>query len=228
MKSTRLILLAAAAVLSLGAGKPAPAPAKANWTATVVRTPGDSHRVGNPNAKVKLVEYVSYTCSHCAEFEVEATGELALGFLKPGTGSIEYRPFFRNIVDVTATLMAYCGTPTKFVGNHAALLRGQKAWMGNVSEEQQRRWNNGDWPTRMRAVATDMKLYDLFLKRGYDRPSLDRCLANQPLAKKLSQENQTATSVMGIDSTPSFLINDRLQEVHHWAGLRPLLMAATR
>lgn len=232
MKPHRLILLAAAAILSTGAGKPAARPAaaaKANWTATVVRTPGDGVRIGNPNARVQVIEYVSYTCSSCARFELEAGSELALGFIRPGNGSLEYRPYFRNEIDIAASLLALCGPAAKFPGNHAALLRSQQSWLKPVSREQQQRWIYGDFSSRMRAIASDLQLYDLFIKRGYDRPALDRCLADRPLADRLARENKNADDTLGIEGTPSFLINNRLQQhVHDWRMLRPLLLAATR
>ncbi|PLK26545.1 thioredoxin domain-containing protein [Novosphingobium sp. TH158] len=231
MKTARLILLAAAAVLSVGATKPAPKPAaaaKGNWTATVVRTPADAVRVGNPNARVKVIEYVSYTCSSCSRFEMEASSELALGFIRPGTGSVEYRPYFRNEIDIAATLMALCGPVDKFTGNHALLLRSQANWNKSVSREQQQRWIYGEFGDRMRAIATDLKLYDLFQQRGYDRPTLDRCLNDRALADRLARENTVADDQIGITGTPSFLINGKLQPVHDWASLRKLLLAATR
>lgn len=229
MKPFRSALILIAAAATIGATKPAPAPAaKANWTATVVRTPGEAHLLGNPSAKVKLIEYVSYTCSHCADFEIQAGSELALGFIKPGTGSMEYRPYFRNPIDIAATLMAYCGPPSRFVGNHAVLLRGQKGWLKPITGEQMKRWQSGDFPSRMRAIASDLKLYDLFTKRGYNRTDLDRCLANEGLARRISSENRTAESVLGIDGTPSFVLNDRLIDAGDWRSLRPHLAAATR
>ncbi|MFM5907245.1 MAG: thioredoxin domain-containing protein [Novosphingobium sp.] len=228
MKTLRLFLLVASAVAAIGAGKPAAPAPKANWTATVTRTAGNSHVVGNPAAKVKLVEYVSYTCSHCADFEVEAGSELAMGFIRPGTGSVEYRPYLRNSVDIAATLMAYCGSPARFSGNHTALLRGQKKWLVTVSAEQERRWQTGSFASNMRAIASDLKLYDLFIGRGYSRVDLDRCLANEPLARQITGENRTADSILGINGTPSFVINDRLLDASNWRSLRPILMSLTR
>jgi protein-disulfide isomerase len=221
----RIAALAMVAALSVGATKQ---PAT-NWLAQVNVTPNGAHIVGNPKARVRLVEYVSYTCSHCAAFEQQASGELGLGFIRPGTGSVEYRPFMRNIVDITATLLVNCGPASRFPLNHSSVLRSQQKWMADVSETQQRRWLTiGDFPGRMRAIAGDMHLYELFAARGYSRVELDRCLADEGLAKRISEENQTASRIGAVDSTPSFLINDRQQDVHDWAGLRPLLMALTR
>ncbi len=225
---SRTFTLSVAALLSIGATKPAPPAPKANWMIAVAATPTGGHIIGNPDAGVKLVEYVSYTCSHCAEFEIESKGELTLGFIKPGKGAIEYRPFMRNIIDVAATLLVNCGPPTKFQGNHSAVLRAQTKWLIDPSEAQQKRWNVGDFGTRMRFIAGDMKLYPLFEARGYRRVDLDRCLADQQLAQQIADENKTATEVIGVTGTPSFLLNGALLDVHGWAELRPLLMALTR
>lgn len=226
----RTALITIAAVATIGATKPAPkaaapAAAKGNWVATVVRTPANSILVGNPNAPAKLAEYFSYTCPHCAHFEKEAAGELTIGFIRTGKGSMEYRPFLRNIVDVAATLMATCGSPAKFPGNHAMLMRGQEKWLVQISEAQMKRWGAGTFAQRMQAIASDFKFYDMFATRGYDRLTLDKCLANQPLAESWSKENQAAKEVEG---TPTFYLNGRKQYVNTWEGLRPILMDATR
>ena len=41
------------------------APAGTKWSETIAASPDGYFVMGNPNAKVKLVEYGSYTCSHC-------------------------------------------------------------------------------------------------------------------------------------------------------------------
>mgnify|MGYP000231572184 CR=1 FL=1 len=63
-----------------------------NWNEKIIVTPSGSHVLGNPAADIKLSEYISYTCPHCAAFEKESSGELALGMIRGGKGSIEYRP----------------------------------------------------------------------------------------------------------------------------------------
>lgn len=222
----RLALITAVAALSIGAGKPT---AQVNWMTKVAVTPSGGHVIGNPQAAIKLAEYVSYTCSHCAEFEKEASGELALGFIRGGKGSLELRPFFRNAVDVAATLMVACGDPARFAGNHAAMLRSQEKWLINIPEAQQRRWQTiTDFGARMRAIASDLKFYPMFEARGYQRAQLDKCLANDVLAKQIAQENKIAAEVGSVNGTPSFLINDRPQDAGNWTSLRPVLMELTR
>ena len=219
--------LAPAAALA----RPAPvrhAPARGAPPMLVVATPQGSHVVGRPGAPHKLIEYVSYTCSHCAAFEKEGADALIAGLVRPGRVSYDYRPFLRNIVDVTASLMVACGTPSHFLGNHAAVLRNQEKWLTPPPETAQQRWKAGDFPTRMRAAAQDMNLYPLFEARGYTRAQLNACLANEKLADALAAENRTAVETYKIEGTPSFVIDGKLQPAHDWATLQPLLAAAVK
>ena len=56
----------------------------ANWASRVTMTPIGGHYMGNPAAPTKLVEYVSYTCSHCAHFVSEASAPLRTDYVKGG------------------------------------------------------------------------------------------------------------------------------------------------
>ncbi len=223
----RSTLVLAAAAFSFAAAKPSAGPV--NWLGKVQALPSGAHRIGNPQAKVRLVEYISYTCPHCAAFEKEASGELALGMIRSGKGSIEYRPYMRNIIDIAATLLVGCGDESKFALNHSIVLRSQDKWMANYQDSQPKRWAAmPDFASRMRAVASDLRLYDQFEPRGYRRSDLERCLADEAQSKKFALENQTAESIGAVNGTPSFLINDVPQDAHDWADLRPALLPLTR
>lgn len=224
MKSLRLILAAALSFLAVGAH----AAPKLDWNQTVAVTPEGNHLVGNPQAEAKLVEYVSYTCSHCAHFEVEANSPLTLGFIGTGKGSVEYRSFIRNAIDVAASLVVRCGPPSKFRTNHALFLRSQDKWLHEPSQAEVARWNSSDFPTAMRAIARDLKFYDMMAPRGYTRQQLDTCLADKAAASKLAAQTRRASEVEGVTGTPSFLLNGTLRDEHAWEDLRPVLMAATR
>jgi hypothetical protein len=72
---------------------------------------------------------------------------------------------------------------------------------------QKARWQN----TRFRrAHAGDRQrsgFYSLMEARGYDRPELDRCLADKALAERLAQHTKDATEKDFVNGTPSFLLN---------------------
>ncbi|HVR91314.1 MAG TPA: thioredoxin domain-containing protein [Novosphingobium sp.] len=228
MSIYRISGLLLVAALSLGAGKPAPAPVHANWNATIALTPGGGHLLGNPAAPVKLVEYISYTCPHCAHFEVQADGALRVGYIAPGKVSVEVRHMLRDPIDLTVAMLTNCGPPSKFFLNHAAFMRSQSTWIQplvSVTPAQQQRWGSGDPVTRRRHIATDFHLYQIIATRGYDRITADRCLADQAMAERLAKQAE-AGSALGVDSTPSFLLNELLLTgTSDWRSLAPQIDA---
>src|SRR5690606_21768616 len=104
----RAAVLAGAALLGMGAS--------GNWVGTVAETDG-GHRIGNPEAKVKVAEFVSYTCPHCAAFAREGEPPLQLAYVAPGSVSLEVRHLIRDPVDLAAAMLTNCGPASKFPQN---------------------------------------------------------------------------------------------------------------
>lgn len=216
------------ALLLMLAGLASPAAAQ-NWLQTVERTPV-SHIVGNPDAPVTVIEYLSYTCPHCREFAMQGEEILKLGYVSKGDLRYEYRDVAANPVDLTAAMMARCGAPEKFPGNHSALMMAQpqyNALMRLATKAQSDRWFNGDKAARRRAVASDLNLYAIFERRGYTRVELDRCLADQALADRIEGAIKADVAKYGPIPTPSFVVNGTMLEgVHTWDQLQQALAGA--
>jgi protein-disulfide isomerase len=224
-KPLALIVTAALGATALIATTP---PLKGDWLSKVTLTPEGGHLRGNPAAEAKLIEFVSYTCPHCAQFETESDGVIQLGFIKGGKGSVEVRSFLRNPIDVTASLLVQCGPTSKLFANHTAMLRAQSKWLRNPTQTEITRWSNPDFATRMRNIATDLKLYEVIMPRGYTKLQLEKCLANQVLANRIADQTQNAIDKLGVTGTPSFMLNGELQPFHDWRSLKPKLEALTR
>ncbi len=224
IRSLKLVSLAAVSLFAAGAAKPT-----TNWNTAVAVTPAGSHIVGNPDAQIKLAEFVSYTCSHCAHFEIEADGPMRLTYLREGKLSIEVRHMLRDPIDLTVAMLTNCGTKDKFFINHSMFIRSHDKWMKVLTAStpaQRSRWQSGDLSTRSRAIASDFRFYDMMATRGYDRTTLDRCLSDTAMAQKLAAQTQQA-SELGVTGTPSFALNGVLLEnTHSWTALRPQIEAA--
>ena len=195
-----------------------------NWLVTVERTPV-SHLVGNPQAPVTLTEYISYTCPHCRDFTMHGEEILKLGYVRNGKLRFEYRHMAADPIDLTASMLARCGAPEKFPGNHAALMAAQpqfNALHRLATKSQTDRWNYGDKSARRRAVASDLKLYSILEGRGFSRAQLDQCLNDQALADRI--EAQADIDWKTVTGTPSFAVNGQLlKDVHNWQALAPIL-----
>src|SRR5690242_5317628 len=85
-----------------------PPPANGDWTQVVMATPDGGFRMGNPNAKVKLIEYGSMTCPHCREFDEKGAAPLMNQYVKTGQVSWEFRNYVRDAFDLTASLITRC------------------------------------------------------------------------------------------------------------------------
>jgi protein-disulfide isomerase len=197
-----------------------------NWNTVVAEIDG-AHRIGNPDAKVKLVEYVSYTCPHCAAFTQEADDRIRLAYIMPGKVSLEVRHLIRDPVDLTVVMLANCGPAAKFPQNHSSFMLQQARWIAPLSSAtaaQRQRWTSGPGPARRRAIANDFGLYRIMETRGYNRPELDRCLSDEAAATRFADQSQKDWDRPGIDSTPSFSINGIVMPgTHAWDTLEQQL-----
>ena len=101
-------------------------PGKA-WSDVVTATPDGGYRMGNPNAPIKLVEYGSLTCPHCAEFAKESSDELTHQFVDSGRVSFEFRNFIRDTIDMTSAMLVRCAPPEDFFALTHATFANQPA-----------------------------------------------------------------------------------------------------
>jgi protein-disulfide isomerase len=245
MKISRLIL-ATAAILSSAAcnaekgnevanapevtAAPVPAPNNGDWSTIVTKTPEGGFLMGNPNAKVKLVEFGSMTCPHCAEFEEQGGKPLVENYVKKGLVSWEFRNYVRDPFDMAATLLARCGGEASFFGLTRNLFVDQKDWTGKIQAAD---------PAQMQALQTmppaqqfsriadlgGLKQYAAM--RGVPRAKADQCLANEAEVNLLVQMNTDAQSNFNIPGTPAFLINGSLVEnAAGWSALEPKIKEA--
>ncbi len=216
----KLAVLVGSAAIALAAAPPG------CWTSAVALTPAGGHLLGNPDAAVRLTEYASYTCRDCRQYNIQSEGVLGLAYVPSGRIAIEVRLLTETPVDLAAAMLASCGEPRKFFLNHNALLRSQDKWMApleHATPAQRQRWINPDLGTRNRAIASDLKLYDVLAARGYDRQTMERCLTDKALAARLTAAS-TAAVAAGVLKTPGFSINGNLLEnTRDWATLRPQL-----
>ena len=219
--------IASLATVSVAAQKKSALAAKpTNWGSAIELT-DNGHLIGNPDAETKLVEYMSYTCSHCAEFS--RTGDVAIKtFVVPqGKVSFEIRHQLRDPIDLTATLLTHCGEPSQFLANHQAIISKQGEWLEKAratTQAQRTRWSFGTMAARWRAISSDVGFYDIMEARGYNRAQLDRCLADQDKATALAEASTNDAQTLGIPGTPSFALDGKLLEsVHSWEALKPVL-----
>lgn len=204
----------------------AAAPAR-DWRTVAAKTSAGAYVIGNPQARVKLIEYASYTCSHCAEFSVQSDKELKGRLIRTGAVSLEFRHFVFNGIDLAAAVLARCTGPRGFAGTTAYLFATQGEWLPRgaafLTANQQR---IGMYPRagQIRAMADGAGLTAAIVARGLSPKAVDACFADAAEIDRIVA--MTANKPAAITSTPSFYVNGKLVAGAHWAQLQPHLRAA--
>lgn len=199
-----------------------------NWVSKVALSPIGGHLMGNPAAPTKLVEYVSYTCSHCAHFVGEASAPLKTQYVKGGKVSVEVRNAVRDKYDLAAALLARCGGTARFMGNHEALFANQTAWMEQLETYDRDATKPTDQTAALKDIGQKTGLYTLMNKRGYTNAQLDACVANPTAMKQILAMTDEAWNKVKISGTPGFVVNGTLVQGSSWDLLKAALPPAAR
>ena len=213
------VLLGLLALLTLGAAKPV------DWTRSVTRTPAGSYVIGNPAAKVRLVEFMSYTCPHCAHFAAEGTPALMRDYVRRGTVAFELRNAVRDPLDLAAALATRCGGPARFPGSHEAVFAAQAALFEGAGKFDPAPTAK-DPVAGMKALSRASGLTALMAKRGVTPAALAACYASRAAQAPVLAMTNDAWNTRKIPGTPAFFLNGKMIETNEWADIEPLVRAA--
>lgn len=202
------------------------APAGKTWSDVVTPTEAGGMLLGNPDAPIKVVEFASITCSHCADFSAKSSQELKKDYINSGRVSLEMRHFVRDPLDATAAAVLRCAPAERYFPLLESTFAGQADLFAGAQANPQA----GEAAMqlapdkRFTTLATSWKLDEFFKARGITADQLNTCLSNVDNISKLEKVTNAATEEYKISGTPSFLINGRLAEnTASWELLRDRL-----
>lgn len=205
------------------------APNGGDWSQMVVQTPEGGFLMGNPQAKVKVVEHGSMTCGHCATFSKEGEPQLIDKYVKSGQVSFEFRNFVRDPADMAAALIARCNGPNAFFPITDQLFAAQGEWLGNLQKMPPEQQAQLQTMTPAQAVGTYAQaagLIDFARVRGIPAAKAQACLADAAQVQRLVEIGQQAGNIPG---TPAFRINGNLvPSSADWKTLEPAIQQALR
>ena len=228
MTLTRRLVAASAALLLVSPAAAVPQKkAAVDWTKTVVATPEGGFRMGNPKAKVKLIEYGSLTCPHCRHFAETGTAPLR-AYVKSGKVSFEYRSYILNGIDVAATLVARCGGAQRFFPVVDRFYLNQSVWVGKITglsdsdKEAIKAMSDVD---RLKRLAEVGGMVQMAAASGITPAQSAKCLADPNGIERLVGFVEGGRA-LGVRGTPTFFINGTKSEVGEWSDLEPQIKQA--
>jgi protein-disulfide isomerase len=204
---------------------PVAPPAGTDWSQVVEETRDGGFRMGNPNAPVRLLEYGSFGCPHCAEFEGEAVRPLEDQYIKSGRVSWEFRSFLLFPSDPAVTLLARCNGPQPFFLLKEQLYATQMEWerkmQGAMDQLQQLPPKQ-----RLKPMIQAAGLDEFFRQRGMPEAKIDACLNDSAALERAVAVSQRGTEDFAVTGTPSFYINGIKIEGGRWQEIEPQLKKA--
>ncbi|MBZ6378471.1 hypothetical protein B5C34_12715 [Pacificimonas flava] len=243
LKSTASMLAAAALLAACNSGDEATAGAaeagadsnlkaaegSENWVRTIAKTEEGGYRIGNPDAPVKLVEFASLACPHCATFHEEAMPELKGEYIASGDVSYELRTFVLNQPDFVVTAVARCQTPEAFFALADAFFENQRGWLGNFQQMERadlERLGTMD-PQDAMVEFGRMGGVDEFVRaRGIPGSKFESCVRDEETLAEVEAIRQDAVETYDLTGTPTFVVNGERIDASTWEQVKERLDAA--
>jgi protein-disulfide isomerase len=205
------------------------ATARQDWTKTMTATADGGFLMGNPNAKVKILEFASLSCSHCADFHEASKISLA-NYVRTGDVSYELRTFLLGgPLDPPVSLAVRCQGAAPFFRLIDDVFRTQKSWMQTAFDNQSKFAELQGQPQdeQLLGILRIAGLDSFFAARGLPASKLKQCMADTKQIDLLGKIRNDAVTQYGLTGTPTIAMNgETLEGVDTWAELEPKIKAA--
>ena len=144
--------------------------------------------LGRNDAPVKVIEFFSMTCSHCASFHANTFPEVKTRLIDEGVVQFEMRAFPLDGLALRAHAMARTVSREKYYPLVNMLLEKQTSWTSAADPLDELR-----------------KLGRL---AGISSAEFDATMRNRPLLESIVQMRQNALRDFDVEATPSFVIDN--------------------
>jgi protein-disulfide isomerase len=189
LKGSKTEVVAENTAVEQTADATAPASSSANVDYSSASLPTDPlgvRTLGNPDAPVKIEEFASLTCGHCAHFHGSTFQELKTKYIDTGKVFFTFTDFPLNAPALDAAMVARCMAPERYFSFLSFLMETQEQWAFSA-----------DYKT---ALNQNAKL------AGMNDEAFDSCLANTALKDGLVDRMKAKAEQHQLSSTPSFVI----------------------
>jgi protein-disulfide isomerase len=151
------------------------------------------HTLGNPKAKVTVIEYASPTCPVCANFMINFFPKLKTDYIDTGKVFYVFRVFLRGPDDAVAEKLARCMPKDKYLAFHDTLFRNQAKWDYEFGIPS---------PDGVHAA-----LVQLAGEAGMNAAAADRCIAATTDEDAISKVGEDGVAKYQVNATPTFVVN---------------------
>lgn len=149
--------------------------------------------LGNKNAPITIIDYSSFSCPGCASFHNNVLPELEAKYINTGKAKLIFRSYPIREIDLKAGAITFCGGKEMFYTFVKVLFKTQKNWNSESSH-----------PTET--------LEHIAKLGGLSGEEIQKCFNDQTLEDKIVSSRYEAQNKVGINATPTFIINGKVHE----------------
>ena len=146
------------------------------------------HFIGLDTAPIKIKEYFSLTCGHCATFHKSTLPKLKEKYIDIGKVQIEFIDYPLDRLAVLAAALARTLPNESYIEAIDILLKKQKKWA----------YSN-------KPLEELLSISKLF---GISSKSFNKIMGNIPLMQEIINKMERESKKFEIESTPTFIINN--------------------
>lgn len=181
--------------------------------------------LGDPAAKVTVIEYASPTCPHCAQWSNTVLPAFKEKYVATGKVKFVIRPFARNTLDAAIFMLAehaaksvdggaapapadpsapsaepVAPDPANPSGYSQAAIETYENVLATFFKTQQEWGVSNDPLTAIKKVTTQL---------GFSEEAFNEALTNQDLFNKIETMRNQAIDEFGLEGTPTFYVNGK-------------------
>jgi len=149
--------------------------------------------LGKTDAPIVVDEYVSLTCSHCAEFYNDTLPQLETKYVDTGKVRFVLHDFPLDGIALKAAQVARCMPADEFYPYIKVLYKNQMTWATSKTPEK--------------------NLIQYAMLGGLEQDKAQACLADTKLQDAIVAERTEATEKQDVQATPTFIVNKGQQTI---------------
>lgn len=148
---------------------------------------------GKADAPITVIEYASYTCSHCADFYAKTMPEIEKNYIETGKVKFILRTYPSDGYSMKASALAHCLPEDMFYPFSKVLFENFKTWT--------------------KAPDPLERILQYAQMAGLSPDKAKTCMEDTDALDDLVKLRTEASDKYSVDSTPTFIINDGAEKI---------------
>ncbi|MGB0506379.1 MAG: DsbA family protein [Pikeienuella sp.] len=154
--------------------------------------------IGNPDAKVEVIEYASLTCPHCAGFHERVFRQFKADYIDTGKVKFITREVYFDKFGLWGGMIARCGGEDRYQTTIDNFLLNQRAWYLDHTDAYRATQN-------VKPILDEM--FKIGRRAGLSDDRMTECLSDNDLLENLVGDFQNYMEESGVTGTPTLFVN---------------------